>query len=102
VPAVLDLVTARGGSLLAHALSGITYVRLHGEPGALIGAIQQVRAGVQEQSGSLVVLDAPDPVRQAIDLWGPISEGALALMRRIKAQFDPHRVCNPGRFVGGI
>jgi FAD/FMN-containing dehydrogenase len=24
------------------------------------------------------------------------------LMRRVKGRFDPHNVCNPGVFVGGI
>ena len=28
--------------------------------------------------------------------------GAVELMRRVKARFDPARVCNPGVFVGGI
>jgi glycolate oxidase FAD binding subunit len=102
VPSVLELVTGHGGSLLAHALSGITYLRLHGEPAALRQAIEEVRAGVRETRGSLVVLEAPEPVRQAVDVWGPISEGALNVMRRIKAEFDPRGVCNPGRFVGGI
>ena len=29
-------------------------------------------------------------------------EGALKLMRRLKASFDPAGIFNPGRFVGGI
>jgi glycolate oxidase FAD binding subunit len=39
-------------------------------------------------------------VRERVDLWGPI-EG-LALMRRVKQQFDPDGHLAPGRFVGGI
>jgi glycolate oxidase FAD binding subunit len=35
-----------------------------------------------------------------IDPWG--TPAALDLMRRVKAQFDPHNTLNPGRFVGGI
>jgi FAD/FMN-containing dehydrogenase len=27
---------------------------------------------------------------------------ALPLMQRPKAEFDPQRILNPGRFVGGI
>jgi FAD/FMN-containing dehydrogenase len=26
----------------------------------------------------------------------------LALMERVKLRFDPERVCNRGRFVGGL
>ena len=36
-----------------------------------------------------------------IDLWGCQSD-ALPLMREIKRRFDPNRILNPGRFVGGI
>jgi glycolate oxidase FAD binding subunit len=46
-----------------------------------------------------VVLDAPSDVREKVDVWG---EDALPLMRRVKARFDPHNVCNPGIFVGGM
>ncbi|MGH7355253.1 MAG: FAD-linked oxidase C-terminal domain-containing protein [Candidatus Rokuibacteriota bacterium] len=28
--------------------------------------------------------------------------GALAVMRALKAEFDPLGVLNPGRFVGGL
>ena len=102
VPAVVELVTSRGGSLLAHALAGVSYVRLAGAPEQVLGAIEQVRAGVRAQRGSLVVLDAPQPVRQSVDVWGPVDARALELMRRIKAEFDPRATCSPGRFVGGI
>ncbi len=32
----------------------------------------------------------------------PRLQWALELMRRVKRQFDPAAVCNPGVFVGGI
>ena len=47
------------------------------------------------------MLDAPDEVRDRVDVWGP-DPSALALMRRLKERFDPAGVCNPGGFVGGI
>jgi glycolate dehydrogenase FAD-binding subunit len=46
------------------------------------------------------VLDAPRHVREKVDVWGDAA--AFALMRRVKARFDPDNVCNPGIFVGGI
>jgi glycolate oxidase FAD binding subunit len=49
------------------------------------------------------VLDAPAAVREAVDPWGRLpAEDVLALMRRIKARFDPAHSCNRGVFVGGI
>ena len=44
------------------------------------------------------MLGTPEP--DGLDLWGPV--GGLALMRRVKENFDPHRLLAPGRFVGGI
>jgi glycolate oxidase FAD binding subunit len=102
VPAVVELVSSRGGSLLAHALAGVSYLRLSGAAEQVVRVIEEVRTGVRAQRGSLVVLDAPESVRQAVDMWGPVDERVLELMRRIKAEFDPRGTCSPGRFVGGI
>jgi FAD/FMN-containing dehydrogenase len=50
-----------------------------------------------------VLLDAPPGVRDAVDPWGYSQpDAALALMRRVKARFDPSHACNPGVYVGGI
>ncbi len=51
---------------------------------------------------SVTVLDAPAAVREAVDPWGPIDPGRLALQRSLKARFDPTGACAPGLFVGGI
>src|SRR5262245_40069748 len=66
----------------------------------LQAVVEPLRAVALERGGSLVVIDAPPDVRRHIDVWGPIP--ALDVMRRIKAQFDPHSTLNPGRFVGRI
>ncbi len=54
-----------------------------------------------EAKGSLVVLQAPAAVKAHVDVWGPAGNG-FALMRGLKEQFDPDRILNPGRFVGGL
>jgi len=36
-----------------------------------------------------------------VDVWGPVGD-AYPLMRGLKEQFDPERILNPGRFVGGL
>ncbi len=51
--------------------------------------------------GSVVVLEAPVEVKRRIDTWGSVGD-ALPLMRKVKEQFDPAGVLNPGRFVGRI
>ena len=59
-----------------------------------------VREGLAGRDGWCVVLCAPAPARAELDLWGPAP--GLALMHRVKEQFDPRRLLSPGRFVGGI
>jgi glycolate oxidase FAD binding subunit len=63
-------------------------------------AVEALRTVCARHGGSLVVLDAPAAVKQAVDIWGPIP--AIDLMRRVKERFDPHHRLAPGRFVGGI
>ena len=49
-----------------------------------------------------VVFDAiPDAARALVDAWGP-PPPSFALMRTLKQNFDPHGLCNPGRFIGGL
>jgi glycolate oxidase FAD binding subunit len=43
----------------------------------------------------------PGRMRARLDAWGP-PPPAFGLMRALKAQFDPHGLCNPGRFIGGL
>jgi glycolate oxidase FAD binding subunit len=50
--------------------------------------------------GSVVVLTAPEAVRERVDLWGPVP--SLSLMRAVKQQFDPGNLMAPGRGPGGI
>jgi glycolate oxidase FAD binding subunit len=62
--------------------------------------VDSVRTTLLARGGSCVVLTAPDPLREELDLWGPVP--GLDLMRRVKERFDPARLLSPGRFVGGI
>ena len=61
-----------------------------------------LREALAVEGGSLVVERAPLDLKRAADVWGPLPETALAVMKRLKAEFDPRRVLNPGRFVGGL
>jgi glycolate oxidase FAD binding subunit len=60
-----------------------------------------LRQQVATEGGSVVVERCAPALKDATDVWGPVDESALAVMRRIKDEFDPDRVLNPGRFVGG-
>jgi|DewCreStandDraft_1066081.scaffolds.fasta_scaffold00172_39 glycolate oxidase FAD binding subunit len=106
----------RAGSVLAeHGLSwrlsgelasGVLYVRIDGAEGqaqtdVLAQVIRQLRAAAQEDEGSLVVLSCPVEVKRLVDVWGEPA-GPLSLMRRLKQEFDPQGILNPGRFIGGL
>jgi len=87
--------------LVAQAV-GVGYLRLEGnDTGALLSVLQDLRKNLETRGGSLVILRCPLEIKSKMDVWGSAGD-ALALMRSIKAQFDPTGVLNPGRFIGGI
>src|SRR5262245_35950935 len=62
----------------------------------------RIRALVDEVGGSVVIARGPVELRRAVDPWGPVAPQPLALMRALRDEFDPGRVLNPGRYVGGL
>jgi glycolate oxidase FAD binding subunit len=50
---------------------------------------------------SLVIERVPLGAKAGRDVWGH-RPAELAIMRRVKARFDPDQLLAPGRFVGGI
>jgi glycolate oxidase FAD binding subunit len=85
------------------AALGTLRVVVEGSAVAEIAAVvSRLRALVDEVGGSVVVARGPVELRRAVDPWGPVEPGAFALMRTLRAEFDPGRVLNPGRYVGGL
>jgi glycolate oxidase FAD binding subunit len=93
-------------SLFCHAGSGVLYGR-HAwqDPGPpaddLRREIAAFRRACAPSGGHVVVEIVRTEVKRDLDVWG-YEAPALDLMRRIKHQFDPKALLNPGRFVGGI
>lgn len=83
-----------GGALLQVGLPATA------PPAAVTTFLAELRAGLAAHAGSAVVVHSP--VADSLDVWGPVDAGVLALMRRVKEQFDPGQRLAPGRFVGGI
>ena len=99
LPRVLRAAQQVGGSLVGRAGMGLSWITLPGsDPDDLVAGVEEARRRLVPFR--CVVLDAPDAVRGKVDVWG--EDGAVELMRRVKARFDPAGVCNPGIFVGGI
>jgi len=96
-----------GLAAVSEAGTGVVRYRLWGQAAGgdldqrLAEAALALRAVATGARGSLVVLDAPPSVKAAVDVWGPVGQGQ-PLMRALKDQFDPGRILNPGRFVGGL
>jgi glycolate oxidase FAD binding subunit len=92
-------------SLVGEAGNGILRAAVEGSVAPDTWAreiVAPLREALAAEGGSLVVERAPLYLKSAADVWGPIPDVALAVMRRLKAEFDPHGVLNPGRFVGGL
>jgi glycolate oxidase FAD binding subunit len=95
-PGELGRVLAAARRGVARAGVGLAWVEVEPNPAAL----SAMRAELAPSP--CVLLDAPDSLRSAVDVWG-VGEGPeLALMERVKARFDPDGICNRGRFVGGL
>lgn len=101
---VLDVVAARApeATVRGSAGAGALYVGLDAatDPSTVAALVSALREEASPGGGSVVVLHAPVRVRAALDVWGPVP--GLALMRRLKDEFDPDHRLAPGRFVGGI
>jgi FAD/FMN-containing dehydrogenase len=85
------------------AALGVLTVRLPEPPAnapsdrlaAVAGFIEELRTHVEAEGGSAVVAAAGPALRQRVDLWGSTGD-ALAIMRAVKARFDPNSTLNPG------
>jgi glycolate oxidase FAD binding subunit len=95
LPRVVEAADAVGATLVGRAGLGLSWLTLGDEA---VAGIEELRRRLQPFP--CVVLDAPLELRQKVDVWGDAQ--AAPLMRRVKERFDPHGVCNPGIFVGGI
>jgi glycolate oxidase FAD binding subunit len=61
----------------------------------------KLKSKAAQHKGHVVLIEAPAEVKRDLDIWGA-TPPAFFLMRRIKQQFDPQRLMNPGRFVGHL
>ncbi len=89
-------------AVLARAGNGVVYAawpRLE-DPSALV-TVERLRQRLARLNGVLVVERCPAFLKQRLDVWG-IEGPDLALMRRLKAAYDPAGILSPGRGPGHI
>ena len=97
-------VESLGADFRAHAGCGVAQIFLAGEVD-LDGARETLarwRSAARAAKGHLRLLAAAPALRPKLDFFDAPPPGALNLMRRLKAAFDPAGIFNPGCFVGGI
>ncbi len=71
------------------------------DPEEVATRLRGIQAAAADLGGGAIVERCPDDVKAHIDVWGAESSG-MQIMRRLKRQFDPQNILNPGRFVGGL
>ncbi|MGC5017259.1 FAD-binding oxidoreductase [Micromonospora sp. DT47] len=81
---------------------GLVHAALPGAlPGERVASIlAAVRGVLLARRGRCVVVAAPAPVRQAVELWG--EPAVIPRLRAAKEHLDPHRRLAPGRLPGGL
>jgi len=61
-----------------------------------------LRRIIAEFQADAMLVRASAPARAAVDVFQPLAEVNMILIRRLKEAFDPHRILNPGRMYAGI
>jgi glycolate oxidase FAD binding subunit len=104
VAAAAEALRAAGAAVIAQPARGLLHARVsigHGGDGEhafrLLAAAREVASAGR---GSVRVEAAPLELKRRIgDVFGDPGT-RLPLLRRLKAEYDPHGVLNPGRFAG--
>jgi glycolate oxidase FAD binding subunit len=93
-----------GAEFRAHAGSGVAQTFLADEPTleAAVKAVARWREVAHSSRGHLRLIAAAPAIGHSLQFFDTPNDGALKLMRRLKAAFDPAGIFNPGCFVGGI
>ena len=112
VAAKLSVIPAELGACLercavefcAHAGSGVAEITIEREmdAGEAAATIARWRTIAHAARGNLRIVSAASALRGAFQMFDDPAPGALALMHRLKASFDPAGIFNPRCFVGGI
>jgi glycolate oxidase FAD binding subunit len=97
--AFADIATRLDGfaQLVADAASGIVRVHVEADDEDDLSAADELIAGARVCGGSARVERRPESLRERVAAWGDGDAPGLFLMRRIKSEFDPNGILEPGR-----
>jgi glycolate oxidase FAD binding subunit len=93
-----------GAEFRAHAACGVAQIFIGGEldPINARETLARWRIAAHAAQGHLRLFAAAPALRSQLDFFDEPPAGALKLMRRLKAAFDPMGIFNPECFVGGL
>ena len=103
-----SVATTRGlmPAIVAHLAAGTVLLNLF-SPGegidddSLAQVVTDTRKLARQHRGTATLEQAPPDAKRRIEVWDG-GGGAMAIMRRLKTQYDPGNVLNPGRYIDGI
>jgi len=92
---IAETIRTLGGTSVTQA-TGIMAASI---PAPASSQLEHLRQKLEANGGSLTVLQHP---AHATPVASTMPSDTLPIMRELKHRFDPNRILNPGRFVGGI
>lgn len=100
-PSLAEILTNYPGCrwLVDHA-GGTFWVRI--EAGRALRVIAKLRAALTVSGGALSVVDSAGGDGFTLSRFGPLDSAVTELNARIKAQFDPCNILNPGKLAGAV
>ena len=83
---------------------GLIWLQLPGaaDVSAALASEQQIRTVLAQSGGHATLIRASADVRRAVNVFQPQPAALAALSKRVKLQFDPKRVLNPGRMYADV
>ena len=99
LPSDISHITATIRTLGGTSVTQATGIMAASIPAAASTQLEHLREKLEATGGSFTVLHHP---AHAIPVASTVPSDTLPLMRELKHRFDPNRILNPGRFLGGI
>lgn len=98
-----ELARDLGGRWFVDWAGGAVWLELPQAPDAHAASVRRaMRAATGAESGQALLIRAPDEVRRVTAPLEPLADGLATLTWRIKRQFDPKGLFNPGRMYGDL
>jgi len=82
----------------ARAGNGILIISIKGEVSSVIDSLNSLRGFLSSIGGHLILQEAPYEIKAGVSVWGDFGSG-LSIMKKIKFNFDPNNLLNPGRYI---